>query len=206
LWDAVSGTQLPPLTGHADVVDSVAFSPDARFIVSGSRDKTVRLWDTATLREHDSPSRNANDIFSISVSPGGNIFALSTGHQIKLWEVTTGQPLRSLEGLANNSGTSDEEPSQEVSSTFSPDGRTIAAADNHSVKLLDTNTGKLLRSFADERSVVSVAFSRDGKVIASGWNDATIKFWDVVTERNFAHCQLGVAAVTIESMLRQYSR
>jgi WD40 repeat protein len=181
LWDVVSGTQLPPLTGHADVVNSVAFSPDAKLIVSGSRDKTVKLWDTATGKEHNSISRNANDISSISVSPDGNVLALSTGHQIKLWEVTTDQPLRFLEGLTNNSGTSDEEPSQDVSFTFSPDGRTISATDNHSVKLLDTNTGKLLRSFIDEASVVSVAFSHDGKVIASGWNDATIRLWNVGT-------------------------
>jgi hypothetical protein len=48
VWDADSGAQLACLTGHQDLVTSVAFAPDGRRILSGSDDRTVRVWDAET--------------------------------------------------------------------------------------------------------------------------------------------------------------
>ena len=52
LWDAVTGENLRDFIGHTDVINyGAAFSPDGKYIVTGSWDTTVRLWDAETGKE-----------------------------------------------------------------------------------------------------------------------------------------------------------
>jgi len=51
LWDAQTGKELRQLVGHTDIIWGVAFSPDRKYILTGSQDKTARLWDTQTDQE-----------------------------------------------------------------------------------------------------------------------------------------------------------
>jgi WD40 repeat protein len=59
VWDAVTGEELVRLAGHSDYVFALAFSPDAKTLVSRSGDQTVRLWDTATLKARYQARREA---------------------------------------------------------------------------------------------------------------------------------------------------
>ncbi|KAG2070981.1 WD40 repeat-like protein, partial [Suillus decipiens] len=83
-WPAVQ----TPLRGHTSPVSSVSFSPDGTRIVTGSRDKTVRLWDAATGQPVGEPLRGHTDsVWSVSFSPdGARIVTASSDKTVRLWD------------------------------------------------------------------------------------------------------------------------
>ena len=87
--------------GHSNVVQSVAVSPDGKHIVSGSHDKTIRIWDTATGQAVGSPMEGHSDLVrSVAFSPDGkHIVSGSADQTIRIWDSATGQAVGSpLEG------------------------------------------------------------------------------------------------------------
>ncbi|PQE26677.1 hypothetical protein CJF30_00011108 [Rutstroemia sp. NJR-2017a BBW] len=121
LWDTATGKQvLPPLKGHTDGVNSVAFSPDGKQVVSGSSDQTVRLWDTTTGKQVLPPLKgHTGGIYSVAFSPDGKqVVSGSSDQTVRLWDAATGkQVLPTLEGHT----------SEIRSAIFSPDGKQVVS-------------------------------------------------------------------------------
>ena len=159
---------------HSDDVTSVAFSPDATRLLSGSGDNTVKVWDTAsghlirTFEGHD------RQVTSVAFSPdGARVLSGSYDNTIKLWDAATGALIRTFEG--HRSGV--------YSVAFSPDGtRLLSGSGDKTIKLWDAASGQLIRTFAGHSNwVSSVAFSPDGARVLSGSGDKTIKVWDTAS-------------------------
>jgi WD40 repeat protein len=197
LWEVATGREVRTLSGHGWDVTSVAFSPDGRLLASGSCGKAgfffpcvqgeIKLWDVASGREVRTLSGHTNWVTSVAFSPDGRLLASgSDDNTIKLWEVATGREVRTLSGHGWDV----------TSVAFSPDGRLLASGScggwglgvcvRGEIKLWDVASGSLVRTLTGHTDwVLSVAFSPDGRLLASGaaWPDTTIKLWEVATGR-----------------------
>ncbi|MDE0087466.1 MAG: WD40 repeat domain-containing protein [Candidatus Poribacteria bacterium] len=118
LYDAQNYQELSLLTGHTRSIFSLAFSPDGQTLASGSRDKTIRLWDVRT-GEHKKTFRGHTwFVLSIDFSPDGQTLANgSSDGTIHLWDVRTGKHKQTLQGHTDWLRSED----------FSPDGQTQAS-------------------------------------------------------------------------------
>lgn len=171
------------LREHSGRVTSVAFSPDGRRIVSGSRNGTLRLWDAATGEPIGQPIKGTEPVSSIAFSPDGqHIVSGSSDSTLRLWDAATGEPIG--EPLK-------EHTSSVRSVAFSPDGRRIISGSNdETLRLWDATTGAPIGEplKGHTEGVSSVAFSPDGRRIVSGSRDGTVRIWPVLESWADALC------------------
>jgi WD40 repeat protein len=131
-WDAALQTLEPNL--HS--VTSVAFSPDGKLIVSRSRDKTIRLWDTTTGALQQMLEGHLLPVTSVAFSLDGKpAVSGSKDLTVRLWDAMTGAALQILKGHLES-----------VSSVaFSPNGKlVVSGSDDKTVRFWDTTTGTAL--------------------------------------------------------------
>ena len=167
MWDMDTGHRTFVYFHKEDI--TVAFSPDAKQILSGSWDGTITLWDIDTGHKSKTFLGHANSIHSVAFSPDGKrVLSGSDDDTVKIWDIDTGQELRSYYGWVNSNV------------VFSPSGSQILVCLSGNIKLLDTETGREARAFSSNAaSVRSAVFSPNGKQILSSSYANTIKFWDI---------------------------
>jgi len=168
-----------PTGHHRGAITSIAFSPNGKLLASGSRDRTVKLWDVATGGVLASLSGHSHIITCLAFRPDGKLLATgSEDKTIKIWDVTEKKELTTLSG---HSGAV-------VSIAFSPDGKLLASGSvDKTIVLWDVDSQRRIDSLEGHAgSVPSVAFSPDGRTLASGSLDGTLKLWDITS-----HTEIG---------------
>jgi len=155
-------------------VNSIAFSPDGTMLASASMGDGVQLWEVGGWGELRILA-GSGDTESVAFSPDGTMLATGTGSTVKLWDVASGNELRTL-------------PAGPVRTVaFSPDGQTLAASAGvagQEIKLWDVESGSELHTLKGHSNWInSVVFSPDGQTLASGSVDNTVRLWEVASGR-----------------------
>ncbi len=190
LWDVDSGSILRTLLGRDFPLDVFTSSRDGK-IVAGTfdfaMDEPIRLWDVASGRQWHTHGSHYDFVIQLAFSPEGTLLA-SAASDVKLWDITTGQELRTLDG--------------DAAVAFSPDGTTLAslcrgenASDSRgAIRLWNVASGegrKILQG--SPASINEIVFSPDGaNIISIGRKEPMgrtpphndlITIWDLATGR-----------------------
>jgi WD40 repeat protein len=190
VWDTRTGKERAFLPEEPDVEwgrNGVAFLPDGQTFVTGqSRD--VRFWNMQTGEEERRITVKERERLKwTALSADGAVLA-TAGRDVQrrplvqLWDAASGKEIRRIE-------TGDGDIKRLV---FSPDGKRLAFARGLEIGLLDVATGRKLLEFPGHRHpVTSVAFSREGDVVASAGRDG-LRLWSPATSAPLALEKHGV--------------
>ena len=184
------------LKGHLNRIRCIAFSPDGKILASGGatyssggnrHPTTIRVWNVLTGEQITAITEHKNGIISIAFSPDGKILASGGGdNTIHFWDPKTGEHKLTLIGHTGSV----------TCVAFSPDGKTLASASyvlrdqynrnpDYAIWLWDLQTGKQkVQLSGHTEHVLAVAFSPDGKTLASASKDKTIRLWSIQTNKH----------------------
>jgi RNA polymerase sigma factor (sigma-70 family) len=174
-WDSTSGELLRRLVLPQRIrVTRIEFPPDGRSLLLKAADGWIHYFDLATGKELYKFYTGENNAPSYAFLPGTNTLATAGGMDasIKLWDLATGKERGRF-------------PAQEFHSiralAYSPDGKTLVAADFTTVFFLNGATGEILHKVTGlpVRGAYQLRFSPDGKTLATTGNDTAIRLFDV---------------------------
>jgi eukaryotic-like serine/threonine-protein kinase len=180
VWDVASRKDVLTMDPHLGTVNGVAYSPDGRSIAAAYADKAMRVCDATNGEPTFTTYVPRYAVSSVAFSPDGK--RIATGNfdmTVRVYDVTTGKEILMI-GKPSR-------PGQGVRAVFSPDGTQLARGVDNNICIWNATSGVIVRTLAGHTEpVLCVAFSPDGKRIASGSLDHTVKVWDATNGKELA--------------------
>jgi WD40 repeat protein len=183
LWDLTTGREIQDFPRN--YLYDISFSPDGRYILFHDYNRNIHLYDVTTSQIRTFFLENTNRVFYVTFSPDGKQIISGSGYTsnydtiiiegcITLWDVATGQKIRTFS----------EHAPRFV--TFSPDGKHFISSDFKEIKILDTVTGRLINTFFISEHIYDfiyyIEFSPDSNYILTK-GEYISKLWDISTGR-----------------------
>ena len=201
IWDVTAAAPklVSTVHGHTDSILAIAFSPDGGTIASGSYDKLVKLWHVADGKVIETLKEHSDAVYAVAFMPGGSELLSAAGDRtVKIWSVATGKRLFTVNDSLDALYTAAVHPSGRWFAAAGADrmirtwtwNRETSAGSGNSATLhpsaQETRAGGPVlqaSTFAHGESVLRLAYSTDGAVLASAGADRVIKLWDAATLR-----------------------
>jgi len=175
ILDASNGQLLNNISLPSNAVERLAFSPDSTQLAAAGRDQKVHIWDATTGVELITLAGHTEFVIDAAFSPDGKHLA-SGGYNgtVKIWSLEPSHEVLTIPNVSTNRF------------AVSPDGMHVAAFNPSTGKLnllqvWDLETGELVFEQAAHDNGMGVAYNPDGKEIATGGSDLTIKIWDALS-------------------------
>lgn len=159
------------IEGHTDHVCGLVMTPDSKQVVSGSLDKTIKVWDLSSGELLYTMKENSGRVGALAMAPDGQ--QVISGHPdgtVKVWDLSSGGLLRTIAGN-----------SSVIALAMAPNGQQVVSGHGDgTVKVWDLSAGRLIHILGEHSSWIhTVAVTPDGQRIVSGSVDATIMVWDL---------------------------
>ena len=181
LREAATGKYLNTLKGHRYNIDRIIFSPEGRTFATETVGGPVGIWDANTQENIKMLSGHTDTVYTPVYSPDGKMIATySKDKTVRLWNVNTGEPLNTLA----------EHESNLYRPVFSPDSKTIVTrtfvkySKGGTLRLWNVTTGANILTLEATDMYQRLAYSPDGKVLATNYSDNSVRLWDTTTGEN----------------------
>ncbi len=178
LWDATTGQRLAAFQ-HERKINAASFSPDGKYLVTGSEDSTAQIWDTTTAKKAGPSLPHDGRVTTAVFSPDGKLLATgSTSRNIFVWDVATGkQTIRPFANLG-----------QINSLSFHQQNNWLLVVAQNTAQVWNANTGVSLSppvyhmlTNGSPAGITAAAFSVSGNYFATASGDKTARIWETTT-------------------------
>jgi WD40 repeat protein len=161
-----------PFAGHSEEISSIAISPDGRFALSGSRDKSARYWQINSGKEFEAYADFEDDVKAVWISADGLEGKATDGVVLAKIDLKTKEAVT----------TRIRDRASIQFAAFSPDGRYLAMNDSYTIRMWDLKTSKEMPPFKSNEIQWTGVFTPDGTRLISGAN-GILNVWDVKTQK-----------------------
>jgi WD40 repeat protein len=190
LWDAITWTANSRFSSRDVPASQAVFTPDGQAILVVHQDGMLQLWDVHSGKKLHHFQAPNDSIYSLQFSPDERFLLIATQRPLKnpggrwintqvlqVWDLYTGEMIRTVSNI--------------YALAYSPDGNRLVAGTYNRLQIWNVQTGELLRPLTGHQGeITSLAYSSDGRFIASGATDAQVRIWDAETGE-IVHILLG---------------